>query len=71
MMERQDPPTTGPTCGECAHARIFGDELGKRLCARFPPAVFPLPAQGGVAAITMRPQVNTIDHACGEFRAKH
>jgi hypothetical protein len=72
-MERQDPPQgfANPSCGECAHARIAGDDLGKRLCGRYPPQVFPMPAHGGVAALTMRPQVNTTDTACGEFKPKH
>jgi hypothetical protein len=70
-MERQDPTTTDPTCGECAHARIAGDVLNKRICGRYPPAVFPIQAQGTIAAIALRPEVKTTDHACGEFRPKH
>lgn len=70
-MDRTDPITTDPTCGECRFARIVGDELHQRLCGRYPPSVFPAQVQGGIAALTFRPQVKTTDHACGEFVAKH
>lgn len=67
-MERSDPPPSGPTCGECAHARVFGTELGQRLCKRYPPEVFPVQTAQGIAAMTLPRQVKTTDDACGEFK---
>lgn len=69
-MDRDDPMSSYRTCGECRHARLNGDQLNSRLCGRYPPTVFPAQVQGGIGAMTMRPQVKTTDHACGEFAAK-
>lgn len=72
-MERQDPAANAaPTCGECAHARIISVEtLGKRACGRNPPTVFlAAVGNGGIGAITLRPEVKTTDVACGEFKPR-
>ncbi len=66
-MEREDPKPTGPTCGECHHAKRTAPDPTKRLCHEGPPSVFPLNVQGQMAGVSMRPQVSPSDEACGRF----
>jgi hypothetical protein len=61
------------TCKNCRHSRDNREDLLGRtlMCFRNPPTVFPVVgANGGVGVMLLRPQVNDVDSACGEFSPK-
>lgn len=60
---------TCKTCAFCVTDRQ-GHEIQKQmLCFRNPPTAFPIPQQGGIAIMALRPPVSD-DGWCGEWEDK-
>lgn len=60
---------TCSTCRYCVEARQ-GHEINKQyLCYKNPPSPFPVPMQGGVAVMAIRPVVTEHDW-CGRYVMK-
>lgn len=57
------------SCGTCAHARLFPDDMTKRICRGGPPQLVVMPTPRGPAIQTMFPVVNATDEYCGSFKS--
>lgn len=57
-------------CGDCIHCQPGPDtknDVMSRVCYRNPPTAFGVLTQGGIAVMSVRPQIRVDTFACGEY----